>query len=70
MRDIAKNLVKFEVGNGDTINLWLDSWHLSSILFEVFECRLFMMLKVILMLNYLLLLLMGIGFGDQLDLMH
>jgi hypothetical protein len=36
LRDIAKNLVKFEVGNGDNINLWLDSWHPSSILFEVF----------------------------------
>jgi hypothetical protein len=39
LRNIAKRLVKFEVGNGENIHLWLDSWHPLGILFEVFGYR-------------------------------
>jgi hypothetical protein len=39
LRNIAKRIVKFEVGNGENIHLWLDSWHPSGILFEVFGYR-------------------------------
>ncbi|XP_059436288.1 uncharacterized protein LOC132169238 [Corylus avellana] len=39
LRDIAKRILKFEVGNGENIFLWLDSWHPSRILFEVFGHR-------------------------------
>ncbi|XP_059454969.1 uncharacterized protein LOC132185181 [Corylus avellana] len=39
LRDIAKRILKFEVGNEENIFLRLDSWHPSGILFEVFGHR-------------------------------
>jgi hypothetical protein len=39
LREIAKRILKFEVGNGENIFLCLDSWHPSGILFEIFRHR-------------------------------
>ena len=36
MRDIAKRFLRFEVGDGENIHLWLDLWHPSGILIEKF----------------------------------
>jgi hypothetical protein len=39
LRDIAKRFLRFEVGNGEHIHLWLDWWHLAGILLEQFGYR-------------------------------
>jgi hypothetical protein len=39
LRDVAKRFLKFEVGNGENIQMWLDSWHPSGILLETFGQR-------------------------------
>ncbi|XP_059433958.1 uncharacterized protein LOC132167079 [Corylus avellana] len=39
LREIAKRILKFKVGNGENIFLWQDSWHPSGILIEVFGHR-------------------------------
>jgi hypothetical protein len=62
---IAKRFLRFEVGNGESIHLWLDWWHPSRILIEQMVLGLFMMLIVILKPNFPQLYVMGIGFGDQ-----
>ena len=36
---MAKRFLKFEVGNGENIHMWLDSWHPSGILLETFGQR-------------------------------
>jgi hypothetical protein len=43
LRDVAKRFLKFEVGNGENIQMWLDSWHPSGILLETFGQRVVMM---------------------------
>ncbi|XP_059435384.1 uncharacterized protein LOC132168417 [Corylus avellana] len=39
LRDIAKRFLKFEVGNGDNIHMWLDLWHPAGILIEQYGFR-------------------------------
>ncbi|XP_059429209.1 uncharacterized protein LOC132163025 [Corylus avellana] len=39
LRDIAKRFLRFEVGNGESIHLWLDRWHPAGVLFENFGYR-------------------------------
>jgi hypothetical protein len=39
LRDIAKGLLRFEVGNGENIHLWLDSWRPDGILLGKYEYR-------------------------------
>lgn len=34
MRDVAKKFLRFMVGDGTTIYLWLDCWHLDGVLVE------------------------------------
>ena len=36
LRDVAKTFLKFKVGNGENIHMWLDSWHPFGILSETF----------------------------------
>jgi hypothetical protein len=39
LRDVAKLFLRFEVGNGDNIHLWLDWWHPAGILIEQYGFR-------------------------------
>ena len=39
IRDIAKQLLRFEVGNGENIHLWLDLWHPNGILIDKYGYR-------------------------------
>jgi hypothetical protein len=39
LRDIAKGFLRFEVGDGEKIHLWLDSWHSDGILLENYGYR-------------------------------
>jgi hypothetical protein len=39
IRDIAKNFIKFEVGDGKMIHLWQDNWHPLGMLYERFGSR-------------------------------
>jgi hypothetical protein len=39
LRDIAKGLLRFEVGNGENIHLWLDSWRPYGILLGKYGYR-------------------------------
>jgi hypothetical protein len=39
LRHLAKDFIKFEVGDGHRIHLWVDNWHPSGILFEKFGPR-------------------------------
>jgi hypothetical protein len=39
LRDIAKKLLRFEVGNGKNIHLWMDFWHPAGILLEKYGFR-------------------------------
>jgi hypothetical protein len=39
LRDIAKRFLRFEVGNGDNIHMWLDWWHPARILIEQYGFR-------------------------------
>lgn len=34
VRDMARNFLKFEVGDGKSIHLWMDWWHPDGILYE------------------------------------
>jgi hypothetical protein len=37
--DLAKNFLSFEVGDGNSIQMWLDNWHPAGILFEKYGYR-------------------------------
>ena len=39
LRDIAKNFLRFEIGDGDNIHLWMDFWHHAGIVLETYGCR-------------------------------
>jgi hypothetical protein len=39
LRDSAKRFLKFEVGNGDNIHMWLDLWHPAGVLIEQYGFR-------------------------------
>jgi hypothetical protein len=39
LRDIAKKFLRFEVGDGENIHLWLDFWHPAGILLEKYGFR-------------------------------
>ena len=39
LRDIAKGCLRFEVGDGENIHLWLDSWHPDGILLGKYGYR-------------------------------
>jgi hypothetical protein len=39
LRDIAKRFLRFEVGNGENIHLWMDWWHPAGVLIEKFGYR-------------------------------
>ncbi|XP_059436036.1 uncharacterized protein LOC132168952 [Corylus avellana] len=39
LRDIAKRFLKFEIGNGDNIHMWLDLWYPAGILIEQYGFR-------------------------------
>lgn len=40
LRPIFKTLMKFKVGNGQNILLWLDDWHLKGPLLSTYPTRL------------------------------
>lgn len=37
--DLVKKFLSFEVGDGNSIHMWLDNWHLAGILFEKYGYR-------------------------------
>jgi hypothetical protein len=39
LRVLAKHFLKFDVGDGENIHLWLDHWHLCGILFDSYGFR-------------------------------
>jgi hypothetical protein len=39
LRDVAKRFLKFEVGSGENIHMWLDSWHPAGIFLETYGQR-------------------------------
>jgi hypothetical protein len=39
MRDVPKKFLRFMVGDGNNIHLWLDWWHPDGILFERYGYR-------------------------------
>lgn len=39
LQDIAKNFLKFQVGDRSTISLWMDFWHPDGILFDQYGYR-------------------------------
>jgi hypothetical protein len=39
LRDIARRFLRYKVGTGEHIHLWLDWWHPMGILFEKFGFR-------------------------------
>ncbi|XP_059440872.1 uncharacterized protein LOC132173392 [Corylus avellana] len=39
LRSIAKRFLKFEVGHGDSIHMWLDLWHPAGVLIEQYGFR-------------------------------
>jgi hypothetical protein len=39
LRDVAKRFLKFEVGSGEDIHMWLGSWHPIGILLETYGQR-------------------------------
>lgn len=39
MRDVAKKILRFLVGDGNNIHLWLDQWHPDGILLEQYGYR-------------------------------
>jgi hypothetical protein len=39
LRDFAKRFLRFEVGNGEHIHLWLDWWHPAGVLLQKFGYR-------------------------------
>jgi hypothetical protein len=68
LRDTAKRFLKFEVGNGDNIHMWLDLWHPAGVLIEKYGFRVvYDAQNNILKPNSLLSFAMGSGFGDQQD---
>jgi hypothetical protein len=64
MRDTAKAFLKFEVGDGKHIHLWMDNWHPYGALFEKYGYQVIYILKVEWMLSLLLYCLMDNGAGN------
>jgi hypothetical protein len=40
LRDVARNFIQFQVGDGTNIHLWLDKWHPEGILYLRYGHRL------------------------------